>query len=94
MPENLCLLCHRHHVAVHEGGVTMEALSDGGFQFFRPDGSELVAAPPLPAVAWVQVSRFVPRGVDIRPETNLPSWGGERPDYEWMGWCLQSCVEE
>jgi hypothetical protein len=93
VPENLCLLCHRHHVDVHEGGVTMEALSDGGFRFLRPDGTVVVAAPSLPVVAWAQVSQFVPRGVDIRPETNRPSWEGERPDYEWMGWCLQSGVE-
>jgi hypothetical protein len=90
---NICLLCHRHHVDVHEGGVTMEALPEGGFRFVRPDGTVVVAAPPLPVAAWAQVSQFVPRGVDIRPETNRPSWEGERPDYEWMGWCLQSGVE-
>jgi hypothetical protein len=76
-----------------QGGVTMEALSDGGFRFVRPDGTVVVAAPPLPVAAWAQVSQFVPRGVDLRPETNRPSWEGERPDYEWMGWCLQSGVE-
>jgi hypothetical protein len=93
VPDNICLLCHRHHVVVHEGGVAMEATSDGGFRFIRPDGTVVVAAPPLPAIdtsdTWARVAQFVQRGVEIRPETGRPTWDGERPDYEWMGWCLQ-----
>jgi hypothetical protein len=96
--QNICLLCHRHHVDVHEGGVTMEALSNGGFRFFRPDGQELVAAPPLPRVdltrGWRELVQWVPPKVEITADTGRPTWMGERPDYDWMGWCLQSGVGE
>ncbi|MDX2466270.1 MAG: DUF222 domain-containing protein, partial [Acidimicrobiia bacterium] len=34
---DLCLLCRRHHVMVHEGGWTLSKLPGGGFQARAPD---------------------------------------------------------
>jgi excisionase family DNA binding protein len=50
--ENLVVLCHRHHRAVHEEGYQVERLPDGALQFRRPDGRTLPEVPlpaPLPA---------------------------------------------
>jgi len=59
--DNLVLLCRRHHRAVHEGGYRLERsgrspTAGAGWRFFRPDGGEIVAAPPMPEVT------------DLRPE--------------------------
>jgi len=37
-PDNLLLLCSRHHRAVHELGYRIERTDDGGFRFIRPGG--------------------------------------------------------
>ena len=38
---NLALLCHDHHVAMHEGGWSMARAPDGTLAFTRPDGTRL-----------------------------------------------------
>jgi hypothetical protein len=47
---NLVLLCRRHHRAVHEGGVELSRLDNGGISFRTSDGRVLEAAPPRPPV--------------------------------------------
>ncbi len=37
-PSNLVSLCRFHHHAVHEGGIRIEILDDGGLRFVKPDG--------------------------------------------------------
>ena len=77
----LVLLCPTHHRAVHEVGYRVDALGEGRFRFFRPDGR------PLPGSG-----RLVPVNLDsagsvsaatepmITPTTIQPTWGGERLD--------------
>jgi hypothetical protein len=87
--QNLTSTCAFHHHLIHEGGARVEALPDGGFRYFWPNGTEAVAAPPRPELAvtgaWRMAMQFVPRGVEIGPETGRPTWMGERADYDFMG---------
>ena len=72
----------------------MEALPGGEFRFFLPDGREVLPAPPVPEVTEdpvnLLVRQWLPPLVAITPSTGRPTWQGEKPDYEWMGWCLGS----
>jgi hypothetical protein len=90
----MCWVCEAHHHYVHERGGRVEADGHGGFRFFRPDGREVLPAPALPAVhpdpVKVITQAWLPPGATVGPGTGLPTWQGERPDYEWMGWCLGS----
>ena len=87
--ENLVLLCSRHHHLVHEGGHRVESLPDGGGRFLDRAGREVLAAPRPAAgeaglIAWDMVRQWVRRDVPIGPETGLPTWAGERADYDFM----------
>jgi hypothetical protein len=83
--DNLVMLCSFHHHLVHEGGWRITAAADKTFLFHPPGGDPLAALPPREhvgnAVTWL---RSWAEGKDLRlgPETNLPRWGGESPDYE------------
>ncbi|MFH1765010.1 MAG: HNH endonuclease signature motif containing protein [Gemmatimonadota bacterium] len=46
---NGCLLCHRHHRAVHEGGVQVCLDVKRQVVFFTPRGKALLGAPPAGA---------------------------------------------
>ena len=85
---NLLILCRAHHTLVHEGGFRVEALAGRGFRFLRPDGGELLPAPPMPAVSGDPASAlarsWIPPEVTLTPSTGLPYWQGERADYDWM----------
>ena len=47
-PENLGLLCERHHTKVHSG-FRIPRQPDGRWRTYRPDGAEIVVAPPFAA---------------------------------------------
>jgi hypothetical protein len=116
--DNLILLCHFHHRAVHEGGYTVElgasdarSAETGGVRpkpagvrsatseerstarrapaaarFYRPDGRRLpqVPDPPRldgPADRLERHNRA--RGIRPGPDSTLPAWHGETPDYGW-----------
>ena len=83
-----------HHPLIHEGGARVEALPDGGFRYFWPNGTEVVAVPPRPKLeateAWRMAARFVPKGVEIGPDTGRPTWMGERADYDFMADVLRT----
>jgi hypothetical protein len=80
--DNLILLCRFHHTAVHHRGIRIVKGPKQTFRFFRDDGIELVAAPkparPTGAIPTVGAS-----GRPITPETSLPNWYGDHPDYGW-----------
>jgi hypothetical protein len=38
---NLVTLCSFHHTLIHDDGFTVRATGDGGFMFFRPDGTRI-----------------------------------------------------
>ncbi len=92
--ENLLSLCRAHHTLVHEGGFRVEAGEDGRFRFWRPDGEELLASPPLPAVTdgWAEslLERWLPAEVSITAEQGRPTWDGTPVDYEWAVMLLGS----
>jgi hypothetical protein len=78
--DNLALLCHGHHVAVHEGGFTIAWDDDGQPRFREPDGRiiERVPAPPhLCGDALAALTRQQHQaGVHIDRTTSLPNWDG------------------
>ena len=82
---NLVLLCPRHHRLVHEGGFAVEVQGDA-IEFRAPSGRRLEPVPPAEAVEGA-VERLklwaVEREIEIDADTNLPSWDGAIPDYDW-----------
>jgi hypothetical protein len=92
--DNLLLLCRRHHRAVHEEGFTVELRRDGEARFRRPDGRLLPPSPcppPLPEdPAGSLCTAIADAGIEIGPETALPSWQGERFEVagtvQWLRW--------
>jgi hypothetical protein len=86
---NLCLLCRRHHRAVHEEGYRVERQPDGALRFYRPDGRLLPAVPaparlPADPVAALRADHEA-RGLRLHARTALPHWAGEQLD---LGWAL------
>ncbi|MDP9069662.1 MAG: HNH endonuclease [Actinomycetota bacterium] len=56
-PENVTLLCRRHHRLLHEGRYTMTF--DGKLaSFFRPDGSEVERVPKYPGYSEVEIAEW------------------------------------
>ncbi|MPZ19159.1 MAG: DUF222 domain-containing protein [Luteitalea sp.] len=90
---NLCLLCKRHHRAVHEEGFTLTRAPDGTVAVCRPDGRPLPAAPPAPR--WntqggevedplaPSTARLTAAGIGIGAHTATPDWFGERLDLDY-----------
>ena len=81
--DNLISLCPWHHKLVHDRGYLIAAARDGTFTFYRPDGTAILASPPLPQ----------PDGpieachdADITAETVIPPWYGERLDLDHAIW--------
>jgi hypothetical protein len=83
--DNLVMLCSFHHHLVHEGGWRISAAADGSFLFHPPGGNPLAAVPPpehvVGAVAWLR-NWAEENDLHLGPETNMPRWDGESPDYE------------
>jgi hypothetical protein len=83
--DNVLTLCSVHHHLVHEGGWRITIAADKTFLFHPPGGEPLAAVPPRErvgsAVAWLR-SWAEQNDLDLGPETNMPQWDGERPDYE------------
>jgi hypothetical protein len=80
--DNGCLLCRRHHRAVHEGRVRIEVVQPGKFRFFRPDGQEMLEVPePMPTDATVEDVNAL-RGLKITAGTGASQWDGGRFDYD------------
>jgi hypothetical protein len=83
---NTLLLCHGHHVCVHEGGFRVERDADGNATFFDPAGRLIPAAPPAPpldgdAAPRLRGASFLrwaaeARGLALHPKVALPKWNG------------------
>jgi HNH endonuclease len=73
--ENLMLLCRRHHRAIHEGGFAAWPAADGGFAFFRSDGTPIQEAPSVPPP-----SAGFPAGLAV---TSIAVWDGTPLDLAW-----------
>jgi hypothetical protein len=88
---NLVTLCRLHHRLVHEGEITVQTLSDGSWQFLRPDGShfEVIAVSPFPPCHGEELQDANSRlGIRIDSNTAATRWRGERMDYELGVWIL------
>jgi hypothetical protein len=92
--DNLCLLCPSCHWRVHEGGCEVHGQAPDALTFFtrggvelkaRPDPAPLLPADPVAALKALHVAE----GLDIRPETNIIWWQGERWD---LGWAVESLL--
>jgi len=83
--DNLVMLCSFHHHLVHEGGWSISATADRSFLFHPPGATPLAAVPPREpignAVAWLR-NWAEENDLHLSPETNMPRWDGESPDYE------------
>lgn len=74
-PDNLSLLCRRHHRLVHEGGYSMTF--DGRVaRFFRPDGSEVERAPNWKTLDELERAEWV-----TREDFDYDSWAH---DIDWF----------
>ncbi len=84
---------------MHEGGFEVRGRAPDALTFFTPAGIELKGrpdpAPLLPAdpVAALKALHAA-EGLEIRPETNIIWWQGERWDLSWAVESLQSYKEE
>ena len=81
--DNLISLCPYHHKLVHDRGYAIAAPPDGGFAFFRPDGTPLPTSPSLPSPHG---SISETHDEDITPGTIIPPWYGERLDLNHAIW--------
>ena len=84
---NTIELCTFHHRLVHEGGFSVRALNDGGFQFLDPASRPIAATGLLPACTVAPLDAFRVRhtqqGIELTEETGFPTWDGEPMDYDW-----------
>jgi uncharacterized protein DUF222 len=80
---NLALVCHGHHVALHEGGLRMVRHADG-LAFFDADGRAIEAVPRAPHVgddsAEALARQLEARGLHVDASTSLPRWDGSPAD--------------
>jgi hypothetical protein len=90
--DNLVLLCRRHHRAVHELGFRVER-EGVCVRFVRPDGDVVQEAPVTDALerdGWVALRQaHAEMGLRVNARTGVPSWRGERMDYDWAVGVLQ-----
>lgn len=92
--DNLILLCRRHHVLVHEGGITItrDPKSSRRYTFRLPDGDPITGT-------WLE---FKPKGVEHRAQLHYrsiatdPTTTGEQarifPLHAGAGFSLHECV--
>jgi hypothetical protein len=94
--DNLVLLCRRHHRAVHELGFRVER-EGKRIRFLRPNGCAVPQAPalaPLERDGWLSLKQAHARlGLRVDARTTVPSWRGERMDYNWAVGVLQGRAE-
>jgi hypothetical protein len=93
---NLVSLCRKHHRLVHEGGVSVSALPDGGWRFVRAGGRAYEPPgvdAPRPYAGSELAAAHAAAGLAITAETAACRWLGERIDYDLGVFMLCSQVE-
>ena len=83
---NLMLLCHFHHMCLHEGGMTVHR-EDDNWVFLLPDGEPILRDPPQPDEA---VLRTLGEWADR--EAKRPDSGRVFPPHGGHGFLLHECV--
>jgi hypothetical protein len=72
---NTVLVCHRHHVAVHEGGFRIERDAAGALRFVDPRGRVIPHAPAPPDLACTPPVTN-PAVAALHSKVALPKWNG------------------
>ncbi|MCA9668563.1 MAG: DUF222 domain-containing protein [Myxococcales bacterium] len=75
--ENLVLLCSHHHRALHEGRFRLRRLADGAVEVVAANQA-LAPVPRMPEGDWTTL--VDDPSVDA---STMPTWRGERCDYDW-----------
>ena len=75
--DNLVLLCHRHHRAVHEDGFDVSRDARGEVTFTQPNGKRLQPAPAPPPARSTRSDAWP---ADVKAP---PVWGGSGFDVAW-----------
>ena len=80
---NLVTLCTFHHKLVHEGGYSVQRMSDDALVYRTPLGQVIAPAPRKPRgnAEWMARSNRQ-RGINVSAETGDSNWSGERVDYD------------
>jgi hypothetical protein len=71
---NTLLVCHHHHVAVHEGGFRIERSTEGEARFLDALGRCIPHAPPPTPVDGA--SAALPERAHVHRKALLPAWNG------------------
>jgi hypothetical protein len=82
---NLAQLCRYHHKLVHEGGYRVEIQPNGALIFYRPDRTPLTnnTTTVAPGDDHIRSANHT-HGIHPTPDTPVPSWAGEHPDYAYI----------
>ena len=93
---NTALLCHHHHICVHEGGFHMERDAHGALSFADPDGRPIPAAPVPPSLDEPPLAAFAraerERGLTLTDDTSLIHRDFRRPDLAAAANALIACT--
>ena len=81
--QNLICLCKRHHRILHDTGIIIAATA-GAFTFYRPDGTPIPNAPPLPGGSADGLKHS--HNADLDWHTIIPPHSGERLDLHEAIW--------
>ena len=92
---NTALLCHHHHVCVHEGGFHMERDAQGALCFADPLGRPIPAAPEPPSLDEPPLAVFAraerERGLALGDTTSLIGRDFRHPDLRGAANALIAC---
>ena len=93
---NTALLCHHHHVCVHEGGFHMERDASGDFCFADPEGRPIPAAPTPPSLDEPVFAAFaraeLERGIALTDTTSLIHRDFRHPDLRGAANAVIACT--
>ncbi len=79
---NLACLCRAHHRMIHDDGYRITSVTNGTFEFYRPDGTP-ITKPVLTVPAGDKTLRGANTQAGVNPgeESQTPDWDGTRPNY-------------
>ena len=92
---NLVSLCRWHHRLMHEGGISVEVRSEGGWRFRRSDGREFSrVGRPGSVTNWNRLCLSnAEQDIQIDANTAACRWTGGAMDYELRVWVLCNQVQ-
>ena len=80
---NRVTLCTFHHKLVHEGGYSVQRMSDDALVYRTPLGQVIAPAPGKPRGDADSVAKSnSQRGINASADTGDSNWDGERVDYD------------